>query len=73
MADELSIDEFTNIQDALNIALAKEKIAHEFYLNGAEQVADAGVKTLFTELAAEEKNHISRIQAFIDKEIMQEM
>ena len=73
MADELLIDEFTNVQDALNIALEKEKKAYVFYQNGAEQVTNAGVKTLFTELAVEERNHITRIQAFIDKEIMREM
>ena len=73
MADELEIDEFTNIQDALNIALEKEKKAYAFYQRGVEQVGDVGVRTLFSELATEEERHITRIQAFIDKEIMREM
>ena len=73
MADELMIDEFTNLQDALNIALKREKKAHAFYQQGVKQVDNAGVKTLFSELAVEEEHHINRIQAFIDKEIMREM
>ncbi len=73
MADELGIDAFTNIQDALNIALEREKKAHAFYRQGAKQVDNTGVRTLFAELAVEEARHISRIQTFIDKEIMREM
>ncbi len=73
MADELLIDEFTNIQDALNMALKREKQAYVFYQQGAQQVTNVGVKTLFSELAVEEEHHIARIQAFIDKEIMREM
>ncbi len=73
MTKEPQIDELTHIPEALNIALEKEEMAYEFYCRGAEQVEDAGVKTLFSELAAEEKNHITRIQAQIDKEIMREM
>jgi len=70
---EQEVYEFTHVQEALNIALEREQNAHQFYLKGAERVDDAGVKKLFTELAAEEKNHIARIQAQIDKEIMQDM
>jgi rubrerythrin len=73
MTKELQISDFTNIPQALNVALEREKRAHDFYVQGAQRVEDAGVKTLFSELAAEEKNHIIRIQAMIDKEIMQDM
>jgi rubrerythrin len=62
MAEESRVDEFTHIPQALSIALEREKRAYEFYRRGAEEVEDAGVKTLFAELAAEEKNHITRIQ-----------
>jgi rubrerythrin len=73
MAKETQVDEFTNIPQALNTALEKEKASYAFYMQGIARVSDAGVKTLFRELAVEEKNHILRIQALIDKEIMREM
>ncbi len=66
-------DELSHLPDALNLALEREKLAYEFYLKAANKVEDAGVKTLFTQLAKEEKGHIARIQAVIDREIMRDM
>ncbi len=67
------VDETTHLQDALNIALEREKAAVQFYSEGAAKVTDAGVKTLFSELAQEEKQHVRKIQEAIEREIMQEM
>ncbi len=67
------VDETTHLQNALNIALEREKAAVRFYSEGAAKVTDAGVKTLFSELAEEEKHHVRRIQEAIEREIMQEM
>ena len=68
-----TIDENTHLQEALNIALEREKAAVKFYSEGAEKVSDAGVKTLFKALAEEEKSHAKRIQDAIESEILQEM
>ncbi len=68
-----NVDGTTHLQEALNIALEREKAAVKFYTEGAEKVTDPGVKTLFKELAAEEKGHVRRIQEAIEREIMQEM
>jgi len=54
------IDKSTHLQNALNIALEREKNAVSFYSEGAARVTDAGVKTLFSELAEEEKHHVRR-------------
>ena len=48
-------------RDALEIALASEQKAHDFFANLVPRVKDADVKALFQELAQEEIQH----QAFI--------
>ncbi|MFQ5646270.1 MAG: ferritin family protein [bacterium] len=66
------VTENTHIQDALKMALEREKRAYDFYREGMEKVKDAGVRELFKEMAVEERCHMSRIQAEIDREILRE-
>lgn len=46
-----------DFQDALVVAMKREKAAMDLYTDMAEQVSDAGLKALFQKLAREEGTH----------------
>lgn len=61
----MDIKEFDSIMD---MAIAAEVEAFEFYSNVAAVVADAGMKKVFQELAAEESGHKVSLEAIKTKE-----
>ena len=67
------IDSTTKLQDALKIAIQREKSAYEFYKNASEVVKDPGAKKMFAFLAEEEVKHIKMLEDEYDKNILQEM
>jgi len=67
------IDSTTKVQDALQIALQKEKGAYEFYKKASEIVSDPGAKKMFAFLAEEETKHIKMLEDEYDRNILQEM
>lgn len=67
------IDSTTKVQDALQIAMQKEKIAYEFYKKASEVVKDPGAKKMFSFLAEEEAKHVKMLEEEYEKNILQEM
>ncbi|OGL38944.1 MAG: hypothetical protein A2149_07075 [Candidatus Schekmanbacteria bacterium RBG_16_38_11] len=67
------VDTTTKVQDALKIALEKEKASYKFYKKAAETVNDPGAKKMFSFLAKEEEKHINMLEEEYDKNILQEM
>lgn len=48
--------------EILEIALVKEKEAHEFYKEAARSIKDPNGKLLFTLFAVEEQKHVARLE-----------
>jgi rubrerythrin len=61
-AETLEVGEHTGPADAMKVAMAREKTAHEFYLKCAGIVADPGVKKMFEFLAREETRHYELLE-----------
>jgi len=59
-------------QNALIIAMKKEKAAYRMYLDMADGVADAGLRELFLSLAQEEAKHKLRFEVEYDERILSE-
>ena len=59
-------------QDALNVAMQREKAAFKLYCNLAETTDDAGLKELFMELANEEAQHKLHIEIEYDQNVLTE-
>ncbi len=59
-------------QDALILAMQKEKSAFKMYSDLAEAVDDENLKTLFTSLAQEEAKHKLRFEIEYDDRVMTE-
>ncbi len=55
--DEFGVNEHTRPEEAVRIAMEREKKAREFYLTCARIVSDPGVKKMFEFLAREEGKH----------------
>lgn len=55
----------STIKAILNKAIEREVEAFEFYLALSQKDLDASVKQIFTELAAEEKEHQTLLQSFL--------
>lgn len=56
----------SSIEAILNKAIEQEVEAYEFYLALSQKDLDASIKQIFTELAAEEKDHKLLLQSFLD-------
>jgi rubrerythrin len=52
----------------ISLAIDREVEAYTFYKSVADKVKDANLKTLFAELAGEEKKHREFLQDFLSKE-----
>ena len=63
----------TTVQEALKIAIEREKSAYEFYKKASEIVKDPGARNMFSFLAEEEVKHIKMLEDEYDKNILQEM
>ncbi len=59
-------------QEALIIAMKKEKAAYTMYLDLARTVSDKGLASVFLDLAREEANHKLRFEIEYDNEVMRE-
>jgi len=55
--DEFGVREDTRPEEALRLAMARERKAQEFYLRCASIVGDPGVRKMFEFLAKEESKH----------------
>jgi len=67
------IDETTTPQEAVRVAIEREKAAHEFYAKAAKIAKYPGTKQMFEFLVKEEMKHLKILQAELDKDYMQEM
>jgi len=67
------IDDTTTPQEAVRLAIEREKTAHEFYAKAAKIAKYPGTKQMFEFLAKEETKHLQLLQAELDKDYMQEM
>ncbi len=67
------IDESTTPQEAVRLAIERERTAQDFYTKAAKIVKYPGTKQMFEFLAKEETNHLKILQAELDKDYMQEM
>jgi len=67
------IDDSTTPQEAVRLAIEREKGAYDFYSKAAKIVKYPGTKQMFEFLAQEETRHLKILQAELDKDYMQEM
>ncbi len=67
------IDESTTPQEAVRLAIQREKSAYDFYSKAAKIAKYPGTKQMFEFLAQEETKHLKILQAELDKDYMQEM
>jgi len=67
------IDEFTTPQEAIRIAMEREKAAHEFYSKAAKIAKYPGTKEMFESLAKEELRHRRMLEEELNKDYYKEM
>ncbi len=75
--ETLKEEDITNLEqvdyeDALKIAMQKEKEAYLLYMNLAQQVEDPKIRSLFERLAREEANHKLRFEMEYDDYVLRE-
>jgi erythrin-vacuolar iron transport family protein len=58
---------FMSARQAMEVALASEEKAHDFFAGAAKQVADPQVKALFEELRKEEAQHQVWVRSRLEK------
>ncbi len=58
---------FMSARQAVQVALAAEMKAHDFFDDALEQVKDPAVRELFEELREEEKHHVKLVGAWLEK------
>jgi len=58
---------FMSARQAMEVALASEEKAHDFFEQALKQVKDAKVKALFEELRKEEKQHVQLVGKWLAK------
>jgi rubrerythrin len=58
---------FMSARQAMEVALASEEKAHDFFDGALRYVTDANVKALFEELRGEEKEHIRLVRQRLEK------
>ncbi len=65
--DDLGIRENITPEEAVRLAIERERRASEFYARCAGLVKDPGVKKLFEFLAAEERRHFDLLEREYDR------
>jgi len=55
--------QFNSVDDILDFAIGKEQEAHDLYASLANTAANAAMKTVFKEFAAEEAGHKKKLEA----------
>jgi rubrerythrin len=58
--------------EALTLAMAKEKAAFKLYMRLSSKVADAGLQSVFMDLAQEESKHKLRFELEYDEHVLRE-
>jgi rubrerythrin len=75
IVDYLSVkelNEYSNYQDVLTVAMQREKIAYDFYNSMASLVEDEKLKSVFENLAAVEMGHKIKLEKLYEEEFYQE-
>lgn len=67
------IDETTTPEEAIRIAIEREKAAHEFYSKAAKIAKYPGTKEMFESLAKEEFRHRRMLEEELNKDYYKEM
>ena len=62
----------TRPEEALRIAMDREKAAIEFYTRASQIVKETSTSKMFKQLAREEEVHLKRLQEEYDKFVMPE-
>ena len=65
--NEFGVNENTRPEEAVRIAMERERRAREFYLQCAGIVSDPGVKKMFEFLAKEEGRHFELLEREHDR------
>jgi rubrerythrin len=71
--EERMIDETTTPQEAIKIAIEREKAASEFYSKAAKIAKYPGTKEMFLSLAKEEAEHRRILEEELNKDYFKEM
>lgn len=64
---EFGVNENTRPEEAVKLAMEREKLAREFYQRCASIVNDPGVKKMFEFLAKEESRHFDLLEKEYDR------
>jgi len=67
------IDESTTPEEAIRVAIQREKAAHEFYSKAAKIAKYPGTRQMFESLAKEELNHRRILEEELNKDYFKEM
>ena len=67
------LDRTTDPQEAIEIAIKREREAHEFYARHAELFDNDATRQMFLFLADEEKKHEQKLQEELDNNYLSEM
>ncbi len=67
------IDETTKPQEAIRIAIEREKAAYDFYSRAAKVAKYPGTREMFESLAQEELRHRRMLEEELNKDYYQEM
>jgi len=66
-------DKTTDPQEAIEIAIKREREAYEFYSKHAELFDNDATRQMFLYLAGEEKKHEEKLQEELDNNYLSEM
>jgi rubrerythrin len=64
---DFGVNENTRPEEAVKLAMEREKLARDFYLRCAAIVGDPGVKKMFEFLAGEESRHFELLEREYDR------
>ena len=67
------IDKSTTPEEAIRVAIQREKAAHEFYSQAAKIAKYPGTKQMFESLAKEELKHFRILEEELNKDYFKEM
>ncbi len=67
------IDERTTPEEAVRLAIEREKAAYEFYIKAAKAAKYPGTREMFESLAREELGHRRRLEEELNKDYFKEM
>jgi rubrerythrin len=67
------IDQSTTPEEAIRVAMQREKAAHEFYSQAAKIAKYPGTKQMFESLAKEELKHFRILEEELNEDYFKEM